>query len=156
MELTSIQQSHILQTLKTNFGKGIDLHSADMSYVWTLEDTLCLDVHCPYMLNSHKCEPCWSLSALLKILPVKITGRYNYTDIEGVIDQFYFRLVKDVKDTDIIGEKVDPYEAYKIQYVAGSLIGYTTGYHISCVDACVEMIEKIYKNLGEDGIVNIS
>ncbi len=105
---TDIEQSQLL----ANF---LALESADMYYEY-MEDKACF---LPYSDTEVKvlCSPCWSLSALLNVLP---------------------------KGTDIIKEEADT-ENEKYMCTVGVTTGIISTFGNNPIDACYEMILKLYK-----------
>lgn len=80
------------------------------------------------------CVPCWSLAALLDILPNKIVSNetaFEEEDAEGIND-IYYKRIESTED----GRYMCCYSGngYKYKYVADNM-----------VDACVEMIVKLKK-----------
>lgn len=117
--------------------KILPLESADMGYLWNGISSFCeYPVSNQTIFKRIENIPCWSLAALLNLLPSEFTQKGEYTTTTYKID------IRKYKFTDDVDLHQIAYGSIKIdvdgQYSFKDMIN--TGEKENLVDACVQMI----------------
>ena len=130
---TDIEQSKVLADI-------LPLESADMGYLWNGISSFCeYPVSNQTIFKKIENIPCWSLAALLNLLPSEFTQKGKYSTTTYKIDIRKYKFTDDVDLYQIaygsIKFDVDGQHSFKDMV--------NTGEKENLVDACYEMLFKL-------------